>query len=250
MAATEQKKSKRPSSFAKEAGDRSTSVASLLAQKLREAIAKGEFVQGMSLPSERELMARYQLSRQTVREALGALTAQGLVVTKRGRSGGAYVSSPSSNLVARSLNDFINGQNIRYIDLIFVREALEPAAAAQAALFRTEEQLVELERLTEECADAVNDMQAFQDANIRWHLALTAASNNPLFVAFLTSISTGLHEATSFEEFDLKIRKAVVGVHWQIYEAIRLRDAEAARRRMVRHLSAYSEELASLTREG
>jgi GntR family transcriptional repressor for pyruvate dehydrogenase complex len=247
MVANSQAKPKKAGSLAEEAATRSTSVASLLAEKLRAAIVRGDFPQGSSLPSERELMVRYQTSRQTVREALGALTAQELVVTKRGRSGGAYISSPTSTFVARSLNDFISGQNIRYIDLIYVREALEPAAAAQAALFRTEEQLQELEQLTEECANAVADFEAFQEANIKWHLALTAASNNPLFVAFLTSISTGLHEATSFEEFDLKIRKAVVGVHWQIYEAVRLRDADAARRRMVRHLSAYSEELASLT---
>jgi GntR family transcriptional repressor for pyruvate dehydrogenase complex len=250
MAAIPQKRPKKAGSLAEEAAERSTSVASLLSEKLRAAIVRGEFPQGTSLPSERELMVRYQTSRATVREALGALTAQQLLVTKRGRSGGAYISSPSSTFVARSLNDFISGQNIRYIDLIYVREALEPAAAAQAALSRTEEQLEELERLTEECANVVADMEAFQEANINWHLALTAASNNPLFIAFLTSISTGLHAATSFEEFDIKIRKAVVGVHWQIFEAVRQRDADAARRRMVRHLSAYGEELAALTSEG
>ncbi len=247
MAVGKQNRQKKAGSLAQEAAERSMSVASLLAQKLRASIAGGEFAQGSSLPSERELMLRYETSRQTVREALGALTAQGLIVTRRGRSGGAYISSPTSTFVARSLDDFISGQNIRYIDLIFVREALEPAAAAQAALYRTEAQLQELEQLTEECANVVADMQAFHEANINWHVALTAASNNPLFIAFLTSISTGLHTATSFEEFDLKIRKAVVGVHWQIYEAVRLRDPEAARRRMVRHLAAYSEELAALT---
>src|SRR5271166_4220381 len=77
----------------------STSVTSVLARNLREAIARGEFAVGSSLPSERELMLEHQVSRATVREALRILSAQELIQVKRGRSGGSFISSPTSHSV-------------------------------------------------------------------------------------------------------------------------------------------------------
>lgn len=226
------------------------SVANLLARKLREAIARGDFAVGSSLPTERDLMDDYQVSRATVREALRILSAQDMIVVRRGRSGGSFVSNPTSNSLVRSLNHFIGGQDFRFIDLVAAREAIEPAAAAQAALLRTEEKLEALRLASEECERALGDAERFIEANLKWHLALAEASENPLFVAFLTSLSTAMHTATSFEEFDIRIRKAVIGVHWQIYDAIRQRDPEAARRRTMRHLSAYSDELAAIKSDG
>jgi GntR family transcriptional repressor for pyruvate dehydrogenase complex len=175
---------------------------------------------------------------------LRSLGALGLVKVKRGRKGGSYISNPPTELVVQSLNLFIKGQDIRFVDLVFVREAIEPAAAAQAALCRSDPQLESLRQHCVDCETTFLNAPAFVEANLKWHLAVTEASNNPLFMTFLSSISNAMHTATDREEFDLTTRKAVVGVHWQIYNAIRERDAEAARRRMLRHLTAYRERLA------
>jgi GntR family transcriptional repressor for pyruvate dehydrogenase complex len=233
-------------SIAEEAVLESASVADTLAKRLLDAIGRGDFAVGTSLPSERELMSRYQVSRATVREALRVLGAQGLIQVKRGRGGGSFISSPTSNSVVRSLNLFIKGQDIRFIDLVLAREAIEPFAAAQAAMSRTDETLEALRVQCVECERSFDDVARFVEVNFNWHLAVAEASNNPLFVAFLTSISEALHTATELEEFDIKTRKAVVGVHWQIFDAIRLGDPDAAKRRMARHVSAYGERLSSI----
>jgi len=225
---------------------RSDSVANTLASKLQQAIARGQFKIGNSLPSERELMIQFQVSRTTVREALRMLSAKGMIEVKRGRKGGSFITKPSHGSVVQSLDLFIRGQNIRYIDLLFVREAIEPAAAAQAAMCRTEEKLEQLRLLCLECESNFGDVQQFVDTNVKWHLAVAEASNNPLFVAFLSAISNTLHASTNLAEFDIKTRKTVVGVHWQIFEAIRVGDPEAARRRMMRHLTAYGERLTTI----
>lgn len=239
----------KPIALAAEAAVELTSVSNILARRLQESITRGEFPVGTSLPTERELMAKYHVSRATVREALRALRAQDLIEVRRGRSGGSFISNPTSASVVRSLHQFIAGQDFRFIDLVFAREAIEPAAAVQAALTRSDEKLEALRRLSEECEQMVHDQKEFEDANLKWHLGLAEASGNPLFVAFLTAISTAMHTATAFEEFDLRTRKSVVGIHWQIYEAIRQRDADAARRRTTRHLSAYGEKLAEITQQ-
>lgn len=56
-----------------------------LADLLRSGIYAGEFPPGTQLPTERELMERYDASRNTVRLALGMLTNEGLIVSSRGR---------------------------------------------------------------------------------------------------------------------------------------------------------------------
>jgi GntR family transcriptional regulator, transcriptional repressor for pyruvate dehydrogenase complex len=224
---------------------KSISVADKLATKLQNAIDSGKLTIGSSLPSERELMTKYQVSRTTVREALRVLGAQGLIEVKRGRSGGSFISSPTAHSVVRSLDLFIKGQNIRFVDLVFVRQAIEPAAAAQAATSRSLDKLERLRQQCVECENSVKDVHRFVNANLKWHLDVAEASENPLFVTFLSSISPALHTATDLEVFDEKTRKIVAGVHWQIFEAIRVGDPEAARRRMIRHLTAYGEKLSA-----
>jgi GntR family transcriptional regulator, transcriptional repressor for pyruvate dehydrogenase complex len=221
----------------------------MLARKLQEAILGGEFDVGSPLGSERFLMAKFDCGRATVREALRVLRGQDLIEVRRGRNGGWFVCKPSQDRVVNSLDRLISGQNFRLIDLIFAREAIETASAVQAAQFPDEEKLSELRQANEVCENSINDLAAFVDANLEWHLALARASNNPLFVAFLTSISKAMHIATELEEFDLPTRRTVVGIHWQIYAAIRGGDAEAARRRTQRHLDAYRNTLATLGAE-
>jgi GntR family transcriptional regulator len=60
-----------------------------IADHLRAAIVKGELEAGAQLPSERELMASYGAARGTVRQAIAALRAQGLIDVQHGR--GAFV---------------------------------------------------------------------------------------------------------------------------------------------------------------
>jgi GntR family transcriptional regulator, transcriptional repressor for pyruvate dehydrogenase complex len=222
------------------------SAADNLANHLKKAILEGQVAVGDSLPPERELMSQFGVSRSTVREALRMLDARGLIEVRRGRTGGSYISNPPPELVVQSLDMFIKGHELRLMDLVLAREAIECAAAAQAAVCRTDEQLETLRQCCVACEETLPDVRAFVEANLAWHVALVQSSTNPLFITFMASIASAMHAATDSAEFDLKIRKTVVGVHWQIYLAIRDRDPEAARRRMLRHLSAYGEKVKSI----
>ena len=65
-----------------------------IADDLRSGIARGEYSPGGALPGENDLMARYQVARMTVRQALAELQREGLAVARRGS--GVYVSATAS----------------------------------------------------------------------------------------------------------------------------------------------------------
>ncbi|MFV0493284.1 MAG: FadR/GntR family transcriptional regulator [Pseudorhodobacter sp.] len=228
-----------PNTIELESGVRS----SALTQVLKGMIVKGELEVGSSLPSERDLMVQYSVSRATIREALRALGAQGLIEVRRGRRGGSFVCAPSHAQLSDSIDLFIAGHDIRFIDLLAVREAIEPVAAAQAALCRSEEQVAELDRLHEEFEKNIDDLALFSSLNVDWHLAVVEASGNPLFLTMMRSISSALYSATTREEFDRPVREIVVKSHRRITDAIKEKDAESAQRRMLRHVTSYKEKL-------
>lgn len=224
-------------------GEEGDVISSSLARTLKQKIVSGEFEVGSSLPAERDLMVQYEVSRATVREALRSLGAQGLLEVRRGRRGGSYVCAPSSDRLSDSINLFIAGHSIKFIDLLAVREAIEPVAAAQAARFRTEEDIAAMRRILDASEEALEDLERFSALNIDWHTAVVVASKNPLFLSIMTSISPALYSATTREEFDLSIRQTVLKTHSRISDAITAGDTDAARRRMSRHVSSYGEQL-------
>jgi GntR family transcriptional repressor for pyruvate dehydrogenase complex len=230
----------------REAKKASTTLSNVIAQKLRDGILSGEYPVGTPLGSERFLMEKYRCGRASVREALRVLRGQDMIEVRRGRSGGWFILNPSQDGVVNSLDRLIAGQNFRLIDLVFAREAIEGAAAVQAAQYGDPEKIDALRIACVECENNVLEDADFVQANLDWHLALAEASGNPLFVTFLRSISKAMHLATDLEQFDLGVRKAVVGIHWQIYNAIATRDPEAAHRRTLRHLNAYRSKLATI----
>ena len=93
--------------------------------------------------------------------------------------------------------------------------------------------------------DAVaDDVPAFLEENVRWHWALAVASGNELLRAFMASIAGLIHDASRAEHVETAdVRAVVVKAHRRILQAIRQRDGEAARRRMERHVKAYSAQI-------
>lgn len=219
----------------------------VLSAQLREMILGSQLRVGDSLPSERELMARSGLSRASVREALRILEVQGFIETRIGRNGGSYVRKPGSEPVTHSLDLLIRGQRVRLQDLLAVREGIEPIAAAQAAVNRTNEDLRQIEQLTVEFERSFNDVSLLLKNNVAWHLAVVRASHNPLFDAFMTPISPAILAATDKEDFKTEeVRSLMLRAHTRVFEAIRDGNPEKARKRMERHVSAYATQMKEL----
>jgi GntR family transcriptional regulator, transcriptional repressor for pyruvate dehydrogenase complex len=213
----------------------------VLARELRERILSGELVEGVALPAERELVKQTQTSRATVREALRILEVQNLIRVRAGRAGGAFVQRPTTKSMASSVSLMIRGQQIKLADLMETREALEPFCAESAARKRTDEDLESLDRANEAIADPDADLAAFLQANLDWHVGVAMASHNELLIGFMTALSNAIYAGTENAAFvDDNVRAVTARAHRSITTAIRSRDAEAAGRRMRRHVHSYA----------
>ena len=213
----------------------------VLARELRERILSGELPEGTALPAERELVKQTQMSRATVREALRILEVQNLVRVRAGRAGGAFVQRPTSKSMASSVTMLIRGSKIKLADLMETREALEPFCAELAARKRTDDDLAVLDRANKDIANPDADLAAFLQANLDWHVGVAAASHNELLIGFMIALSHAIYTGTENAAFvDDDVRAVTARAHRSITNAIRSKDADAAGRRMRRHVHSYA----------
>lgn len=211
----------------------------VLANHLRQQILDGVLSEGTWLPVERSIATSSGLSRGTVREALRILEFEGLIEIRPGRAGGSIVRRPSAQGVRRSLDAFIRGRGVRLTSLLEIREAIEPAAAALAAIRRDEKDVDELERLSA-AMHQTTDANQFLRLNVDWHVAVVRSTHNELMFAVMSTLSNVVHHSTEFSEFDTdEMRRMTLLAHDKVVEAIIAGDDERARRRMAVHVTEY-----------
>ncbi|TDP91887.1 FadR/GntR family transcriptional regulator [Labedaea rhizosphaerae] len=212
----------------------------VLATEIRERILSGEFAEGSALPPERELVLQTKMSRTTVREALRILEVQGLVRIKTGRAGGAFVCKPGEDSVADSLELLIRGRQIRLTSVHETREAIEPACARLAAVNRTAGELGVLEKANETIA-AAKTLEEFLQANVDWHVGVAIASHNEILTGVMIALSRAIYTTTNNEGFvNDEVRALATRAHRSVTRAIKEKDADAAARRMTRHVHSYA----------
>jgi GntR family transcriptional regulator, hexuronate regulon transcriptional repressor len=206
-----------------------------IARKLVEELAAGKYPIGSRLPAERDLAARYGVSRPTIRETMIALEVQGLIEVRIGA--GAYVLRlPGSRHQP--------GFDLSAFELTEARLLIEGEAAALAATQVTDEDIEELEDLAPE---------GTEDADRRFHITLARLTRNGAIrdaVAQLWRLRTESPESALLHA---KARhaniKPVVDEHAAILSALRRRDPAAARAAMRTHLSAVLDSLLFATEE-
>lgn len=202
-------------------------------EQLRRLIEDGEYPPGGRLPPERELAERFKVSRPTVREAIIALEALNQVEVKTGS--GVYVLDKASTRYDAS-------RSVSAFELTEARALIEGEAAALAATLITDEQLAELEQALSEMADESADgMLVSELADKKFHNIISEATQNQMLASVIDELwkirdnAPSIHSAyQSICEVDGNKR---VQEHQEIYDALKSRDAVAARMAMHAHFS-------------
>jgi DNA-binding FadR family transcriptional regulator len=158
-------------------------TAELVARQIRNAIIRGELTDGDTLPAEAHLIAEFEVSRPTIREAVRILESEGLVTVARGARGGAKISSPNYGMIARAAGITLQSQGVSIGDLYEMRTLIEPPAARLVAERNSEVAVPILRKHLETELSVVQDRISSALAIAEFHrLTIELAGNKSLIM--------------------------------------------------------------------
>jgi GntR family transcriptional regulator, transcriptional repressor for pyruvate dehydrogenase complex len=219
----------------------------LTADVCREMVShliRGDWVEGERIPPERELCLQLGVGRASLREALKALEIMGMIETRLGD--GTYVCH-RSEFLSRPLLWAITGSALSEAhELVEARRLIEVEMAGFAAQRATAEDLKELGNLLDRMETSLNDVTAFEEADIAFHIAVAQAAHNRILRNALLLIRNLMQQW-----IDQTLRRPGVATealeqHKQIFLAIAKRNPERSKAAMQQHLTA----MAAYLREG
>ncbi len=217
-----------------------------IVESLAASIRDGEIQPASKLPTEAEIMVRFDVSRTVVREALSRLQASGLVQTRHG-IGTFVLPPPEAGNFRIAAEDFATVADV--ISVLELRISLETEAAGLAALRRTPENLAALEAALRAFNASIDRDSDAVPPDFQFHMEVARATGNRHFADLMTYLGTMIiprtrvNTAQNAPEGRLNYLQRVNTEHESIYTAIRSQDAEAARAAMRTHLSNSRERL-------
>lgn len=216
----------------------------VLAEAIAEGIVQAGMRPGDRLPVEAAMVLQYGAGRASIREALRILEAEGIVETRVGAGGGAFVASPRRESIARPLSVLMRMSDIGLREILDARLLIEPALAASAAVHRTSEQVTQLQDAAQALELLDEGGEDWRRMNREFHTAIAeAAANRPLAVMWdvLSMIADGHDAGVRYPAHSLHDAEAA---HRKILKAIVVGDAETAEAAMRAHLEAMAAHVA------
>jgi GntR family transcriptional repressor for pyruvate dehydrogenase complex len=212
-----------------------------IVEQIQALIADGKLKAGDQLPPERVLAETFKVSRTSVREALRALELSGFVEGRQG--GGTFVRAPSADDLVQPLASALLIGKRELLDVLEVREMIEPALARLAAQRATAEQIAELETILDRQAEKVRLGESYPDEDAAFHHVIALAADNPLVLRLLDVVLDLLRELRAgYLQGGGRPTRSLEG-HRRILQAIKRQDGEAAFRATLEHISQVRERL-------
>uniref|UniRef100_E1T8S1 Regulatory protein GntR HTH n=1 Tax=Burkholderia sp. (strain CCGE1003) TaxID=640512 RepID=E1T8S1_BURSG len=208
-----------------------------VAHLLATAILRGDYAPESILPREAELMDAFGVSRTVLREALRTLTSKGLIES-RPRVGTRVRPRHAWNLLDADVLDWYSrvAEPMQFaLKLQEMREMIEPYAAGLAAASYSEKTFGALADAHAAMAAARN-VDEWVRADLQFHLSVLIACSNELLIPLGTLIERTLEAQLRLNAKRADVFNASLAEHTAVFEAIRERDAAAARDAMARLL--------------
>jgi GntR family transcriptional repressor for pyruvate dehydrogenase complex len=218
----------------------------LILGELEASISAGELAAGDRLPAERDLAARYGVSRTSVREAIRVLEAMGIVSVRRGAEHGVVLLQEPGNAFQPMLRLLVALRHVSLADAVEFRVMVESAAARRLAAFGSGR---------DELADLLDAMEApelrqreFHALDATFHVTLVRSAGNALLNlvedavdGLLRKIVTDL--ALVAWDWDA-VRPRLIAEHRAIHDALVAGDGERAAALLTQHIRYWGHRVA------
>ncbi|TVZ02683.1 FadR family transcriptional regulator [Trebonia kvetii] len=204
--------------------------------KIKEMITSGRVRPGEKLPREADLAAELGLSRNSLREAVKALSLINVLDVRQGD--GTYATSLAPSLLLEALSfivDFHRDDTV--LEFLEVRRILEPAATGLAALRMTQAQKDALGKVL----DAVtvdSPVDDFVATDLEFHKEIALGSGNTVLASLVDNMSLPTVRARVWRGMTQpRAQERTLAEHRAIYQAILAGDADLARSWATVHIS-------------
>ncbi len=221
----------------------SKSLTAELVKRLTAEITSGALAPGARLPTEQQLVEALGVSRTVVREAVSALKADGLVITRQGV--GAFVAQDTQRRPFRIDPDDLTLAKV--LDVMELRTGVEVEAAGLAAERRTGRHVKQMEQALDAIDVALARGEAAVGADFDFHCAIADATRNGFFRDFLQYLGRfiiprqSLRSTVGDAAAQAAYLQQVQAEHRVIFQAIAGSDVEAARAAVRSHLTRSRE---------
>jgi len=214
---------------------RSASLSARIVADVRDALFEKRLKPGDAIGTEKDIAARYGVSRIVARDALRTLEALGIADIRMGKGGGARVARGNPRLFAEALAVQLDLTGVTAREIMDAQRAIETLGAELAAENATPADHARLRRLLAQAEGSIHDVAAFTRAGREFHLAVAEASHNRVLVVQFISL-----QHVSWPNVNPTLTPAVsrriLEVHKRLAELIEMRDAAGARALMDDHV--------------
>jgi len=209
-----------------------------IVEQIRAQILSGRLRLGDKLPPERELVKIFQVSRNTLREAIKSLEQR--LVLKSVPGSGTFVASGDDQAIVNFLASSLLKETSKLLEIFQVRRIFEPQVAALAAKNASPRDIQKLELLIEK-QEVVSNSLSFDSHSLimldnDFHLALAQASGNEIIGRIVEKINVILSDCRE-EAYQSELRtKMSIAGHTKIVIALKKKDAKLAEKVTDDHL--------------
>ncbi|MCG6576356.1 FadR family transcriptional regulator [Pseudomonas sp. AF32] len=210
----------------------SSTVVNSVVEKLRAALARGQWRSGEMLPGQRELAEQLGISRPSLREAVIVLETLGLVRSMPGKG----VIVLETNLDDLHEGAAVAGASLE--DVLQLRYTLEPFIVGLVAQSISSQEVGQLRLTLMDMREALeaNDNDACASAYIAFHEALFALTSNPIFHSVVQQTSNALKQSASVLRNSPEHLAERLEENEAVVRAIRAKNSAQASAEMRRHI--------------
>ncbi len=209
-----------------------------IASEILRLISKGKLKAGDALPSERKLSELLGVSRSSVREALKYLEVSGFIKTHPGKR--TIIKNITENLIQNPIEILIKKDEEKIIELTKVRAFLEAYGAREAAINRTKEDLIKLEKIIKKMEDDLKINVIDFKTDFSFHMQIANATKNTIYMHIIHSVhnligtSLKFYREILFTSYETQL--ILLNQHKKIFKNILVRNPDEAEKSMKEHL--------------
>lgn len=230
--------------------EKNVKISQKIVEQIKEIVFSGELQPGDRLPTEKEFAEQLKVSRPTLREALTVLEAIGLIEVRPRE--GSIVRSVVPQSIQEPIQDMIEVDPSKVLELYEVRKKIDAEGVAMAAERATDEELEKIGQfaaMVQELALDKKSILGLEASKIYQNtfFAIADATHNSIYAHFMKSIWTLLEGAIPFSRRKLlnipNISNKLLRQYLQIVNLLLERKPTAARRAVIAHLDFIEEQL-------